>query len=140
MSDKFFSGIWKGEYVYGATYPDEMKDAAVDFELNITVTDGVIKGTVIEDIPLRHPATVDGFIEGNFISFVKRYAHAWAHDEIGDVIEYPDKPSHEIHYTGTYADDFFTGEWEIVVSQQVRYDGAILTSFLAGAWSMKWSG
>jgi hypothetical protein len=137
MSDPFFSGIWQGEYICGPSYPEGVRDVPVNFQFDLTVTDGVIKGTFTEDIAIKQPGTIEGFIEEDFISFIKKYPYAWSYDEHRNLIEYPDQPSHETHYTGNYSDDSFSGEWEIIISQEVQYDGSILTFFLSGTWSMK---
>lgn len=141
MSDKFFSGVWKGQYVYGPQYSQKVQETAVDFRITMTVTDGIVTGTVSENLPLSAPATIEGFIDGNMISFVKKYACAWSVDDYGNVLEFPDEPSHEIHYTGSYQEDAFSGDWEIFVSQVEVYTGMIEAPYSgSGYWTMEWIG
>ena len=49
----------------------------MNFQVDMTDIDSVIKGTVTEDIPIKEPATIKGFIEGEFISFGKKYPYAY---------------------------------------------------------------
>jgi len=139
MSDTFFSGHWQGEYTYGHGYPKNYIGKSVSFDISMTLTDGVLKGTCTDDkekVPVSKPAIMDGFIEGNFISFIKQYAHAWEIEADGTVIEHENQPSHEIHYTGTYDTDGFTGDWEIAMTY-VYPNGVLQEYLVGGTWSMK---
>lgn len=138
-NDKFFSGEWIGEYYYGESYGDDA-GIAITFELNIIVKDGVITGTFVDEETSHifdEPGSVEGFIDGDFTSFVKRYPCWWEMhpDDPEKVIVMRDKPSHEIKYEGRYIDGMFTGEWEIVVKTENRGERD-LEYFVEGIWNM----
>ncbi|BAV04975.1 hypothetical protein SAMN05421788_11370 [Filimonas lacunae] len=140
MSDSFFSGTWHGKYTYGEGYGPAYHGVSTAFEISLTLERGILKGYCIDDpkvYPMKQPATIEGFIEGNLISFIKKYACAWSIDYNGNVIEYPQKPSHEIHYTGYFEEGLFKGEWEIMSNKEVDRNGNILSNSLDGNWSMK---
>lgn len=139
MSD-LYSGKWAGQYTLGDGYPKEMIGTTTNFDIIMDVSDGVIKGTCRDDeneVPLDAPATIEGFVRGSFINFVKRYTHAWAQDENNNFLEAPNEPSHEVIYTGYYKDEIFEGEWEIVSHTEVFPDGSMREYLLHGTWSMK---
>ena len=61
----------------------------------------------------HRPATIQGFIEGSMISFIKQYPCYCTIDEAGNVTLFENQPASEIHYSGTLINDHFEGEWEI---------------------------
>lgn len=108
---------WNGHYVYGEGYPDNLYGQAVPFEIKWINDDGSLTGTCTDEITEKYydhrPATVQGFIEGNMISFIKQYPCYCTIDEAGNVTLYENQPAAEIHYSGTLVNDHFEGEWEI---------------------------
>lgn len=143
MSDAFFTGIWYGQYSYGAGYGEDYEGMSTTFEISLTMKDGILHGTCVDDpavVSLKKPATIEGFIEGAFISFVKKYANAWITDVSGRVVEFPNRASHEIHYTGHFVEDRFEGEWEIMNTSHINEEGNIVEDALRGTWSMRHAG
>jgi hypothetical protein len=135
-----YSGKWAGQYTLGEGYAPSMTGITTSFELIMEIIDGVLKGHCrdnIEDVPMSAPATIEGFIEDNFINFVKRYPHAWMRDENGDMVEDVDQPSHEVIYNGYFGEGLVQGDWEIVASTHVNPDGTLYEYLLRGTWYMK---
>lgn len=143
MSDAFFTGTWYGQYFYGASYGEDYEGMFTSFEITLTMKDGVLRGTCVDDpavFAFKKPATIEGFIDGAFISFVKKYANAWTTDASGRVVEFPNRPSHEIHYTGHFVEDHFEGEWEIINNTHIDAQGNMVDDTLRGTWSMRHAG
>jgi hypothetical protein len=118
MTDQDLSGKWAGEYIYGDVYTNPIKGTRVPFEIEITATQGVIKGNCVDDEFKNHfksPATIEGSITDNSINFIKRYPCLFTVDEYGDIKLYPKLPSHEIHYSGQFQDGRFTGNWQFSI-------------------------
>ena len=75
MNDTFFSGNWEGEYTYEENYFQDQRDICVAFSIAMEVKDGLVKGHCIDDekgAGAANPAIIEGFIEGNFISFLTK--------------------------------------------------------------------
>ncbi len=127
---------WQGQYTYGDTYTDEYKGRSVSFTISWDNTDGTIKGTCIDkDHPFGLTANIEGFIEENFISFIKTYPCYWEIDENNEPRIIRDKPSQVIHYSGFFTDDHFEGEWEIPFSYKTP-DGDMIELFYEGIWTL----
>jgi len=138
MSDAYFTGRWTGIYSYGEDYSDAHMDLPVRFVIEMTVQDGIVKGTCIDQDDYAgpdNPASIEGFIENNFISFIKRYSCFWQRDEDGNPILFPDIPSHEVHYSGYFNDGVFSGEWEISIPF-ISESGLSTEFYSSGTWSM----
>lgn len=139
MSDIFFSGNWEGEYTYEENYFQDRRDICVAFSIAMEVKDGLVKGHCIDDEMgggAANPAIIEGFIEGNFISFLKRYDHFWYVEENNKVTHVPSVPSHEVHYSGFFEEDLFVGKWEIT-QQYIDGDGFSHELAFFGTWTMK---
>lgn len=135
LRDRFFSGRWVGQFVYGDEYPEDIRGTVVPFVIEFIVKDGLVKGkcTDLENDVLQPEATIEGFIEHNSISFLKKYADLLAIDKVGDLTNQKDMP--DIHYFGEYIDGEFTGEWEI--EWIVKNEQGELEEYLdRGTWQM----
>lgn len=44
LRDKFFSGRWVGQFVYGDEYPEDIRGTVVPFVIEFIVKDGLVKG------------------------------------------------------------------------------------------------
>ena len=104
---------------------------------------GSIKGTTTDDESkdlFDSPATIEGFTNDGFISFIVKYPHSYFEDENGIMqVEYGvDYPG--CHYEGWLNEqgNKFTGEWTIRVSEQRK--GLIGKEFeifeVWGTWEM----
>lgn len=114
---------WVGNFVYGEPYPDDVKGVSVPFYVEWTNVDGVLTGTCTDDetkMYFDRPSTIQGFVEGEVISFIKRYPCYWTVDEAGEVIIYEREPSMDIHYSGTFVDGHYEGEWEMTIAYKTE--------------------
>lgn len=138
MTDQDLTGKWTGEYVYGDVYKTPIKGTKVAFELEMTVTGGIIKGNCFDD-EFRHHfkngATIEGVIKENTIIFVKRYPCMFNIDDDGKIILFPKLPSHEIHYSGNYNDGKFSGAWKVTLPY--AEEDADVVDARQGAWEMQ---
>ena len=138
MTDQDFSGKWAGEYVYGEEYGEPISGKRIPFEINMTCTDGHVKGNCVDDDSkhfLPEPATIEGFIKQNSISFIKKYPCLWQIDDQGKPRFFPKLPSQEIHYAGLYSDGKFEGGWEVVMTLS-KENGDAFEYTGTGSWHM----
>lgn len=138
MDDHQLSGKWVGAYSYGEEYEEPMKGKTVAFEMEITIVNGIIKGECSDGEAAAYfnqPATIEGSVNGQSISFIKSYPHYWQHEKDGPRF-LPKLPSQQISYAGILVNDRFEGEWEIVTTvldangEPVAYKGV-------GTWFME---
>ena len=137
MNDQHLSGKWIGTYTYGEEYDETVRGKSVDFELNISVVNGLIKGECTDGEASAHfdkPATIEGSVLHNSISFVKRYPYYWQHENGGQRF-LPKIPSQEISYSGRFENDQFEGEWEVITTL-VDAQGEMISYKGVGRWSM----
>lgn len=137
MNDQHLSGKWIGTYTYGDEYDETVRGKTVDFELNISVENGFVKGECRDGEATGHfekPATIEGTVLDNTISFVKRYPYYWQHEKGGQRF-LPKLPSQEISYSGRFENDRFEGEWEIITTL-VDAQGELISYKGFGNWSM----
>ena len=119
MTNQDFSGRWKGEYVYGETYNNSIRGTTIPFEISITVTEGHLKGECVDNETkdyFDNPAIIEGIIKGGTIHFIKRYPCFFTYDESRKLMLFPKLPSHEIHYSGSFSNGQFSGDWEFKVT------------------------
>lgn len=86
------------------------------------VDNGIITGTLVDQYVQKYftePATVEGVLTEQSLSFVKKYPYFMGIDEDHEVFTDKSMPSHEIHYTGRIKRKLFSnryfvkGKWEI---------------------------
>lgn len=139
MTDRYFSGKWIGEYIYGEGYPASIRGKRVAFEIDMMLTNGLLKGLCTDEEATPHfnkPATIEGSLLDNCISFIKRYPYYWQQEEHTGPRFLPKLPSQEVHYAGRYNEGCFEGEWEITTiltddrGEPFAYNGN-------GYWHMK---
>ena len=138
MTDQEFTGKWAGEYVYGEEYGEPISGRRIPFEIEMTCTNGHIKGTCVDDESkhfLPEPASIEGFIKDNSISFIKRYSSYWQHNADGKHQVFPKLPSKEIHYAGLYSNGKFEGNWDVKMTFS-QDNGDDYESNGAGTWYM----
>jgi hypothetical protein len=107
---------WQGQYFYGHPYSDKVRSQAVAFSLAWFLDDGALLGTCTDAATaglFACPVPIRGFIHDDFISFVKQYPCQCTVDAQGQHRLHPELRGDEIHYTGTYADGQWAGEWQI---------------------------
>ena len=141
MTDQFLSGTWLGTATYGDNYPESLKGKQAPFELTIKAADGSFSGTCEDEITKPHlltPASINGFVEDGFISFIKQYPYRFHLKEDGSVETDMERNHPEIHYSGMFNEETntFSGIWEIEVIIEEGIENN-LSYFLSGNWEIK---
>lgn len=129
---------WFGQYFYGESYGGIHQKKDVLFTIEWILTNGEIQGTCVDDeaiVQFDAPVTISGFLEDNAISFIKRYPYQWIIDENGNNILDKDGAPYEIHYSGTFIDDHFEGQWELPVKYKTE-NGFIQEFVHYGTWTL----
>jgi hypothetical protein len=135
------TGTWTGEFSYGPEYGADLTKEKVSFVLKLIDINKQFEGECTDEQGVgasSYPASIRGFVEGNFISFIKQYPVSHYLDEEGEThLDYR-HPHPEIHYTGYYNESTqaFAGKWEMIYEQQIS-DGGFLEYLLTGQWKMK---
>ncbi|XOV68314.1 MAG: hypothetical protein ACFHU9_03875 [Fluviicola sp.] len=133
--------VWKGSYTYFDDEENESKP--IGFEIHAELVSGSFHGKVSEEEFTKltgDKATVKGFVENDFISFVKTYPYAWWIEDEQYWIN-KELPGHDCNYRGFYseADQEWSGEWEVITEKgrignyQEEFEAIVLT----GSWKMK---
>lgn len=143
MDYQKISGKWAGEYILGKEYPENERDTAVSFIIEMDCLEGAITGTCNEEVTkkiFKKPAVIEGFFDNGVISFIKKYPCLWAADENGNDKLYPHVPSQRIHYFGTFeqtllSTDFY-GEWEMC-ENFIDGNGIVVPIVSTGTWTMR---
>lgn len=134
-----YSGIWKGSYEYGSGYAKNMEP--VPFVLYLKDDDGVLTGTVKEAAAdlCEIPTTIKGFVDLNFINFIKKYPFGFSKDPSGIMVPDRSKQHPDIIYNGeldTTQQDLVSGVWEMtVIVKKMLWRNATRSGF--GKWSMR---
>lgn len=134
------NGQWKGIIIYGPDY-GELENKELYFSANISQNLEIFSGVSVDTGGVgANPdkAVINGFIDGNEISFVLQYASTAWFDENNKVVIEKNKPGPEINYWGTFdpLTNMVEGHWEIVISsEQVGYGW--LDDIATGTWSMQ---
>lgn len=71
------SGNWQGFYEYGLGYELPFFGQRVSFKTTINDINGSFTGEIEEDnseFSVQHKSSIKGFVEDDFISFVKKYS------------------------------------------------------------------
>ncbi|MDN4165648.1 hypothetical protein QWY31_09050 [Cytophagales bacterium LB-30] len=133
------TGIWEGEYTVNIGSDETPTIEYHSFRLSLIEKDGEFTGTS-EDITLSNePATIAGFRDADFISFIKKYNRLILTENmeyfVDDSAQHPD-----IHYLGTYnqEESCYEGTWEMQESEeQVSLQNAYKISHFTGSWYMR---
>jgi len=138
MNDQQACGKWVGTYMYGEEYDESIRGKTVAFEMDLTVVKGIIKGECTDEeatVHFKQPASIEGSVISDTISFIKRYPHYWQNEKSGPRF-LPKLPSQEITYSGRFVDDRFEGEWEITYTL-IDAQGSPVSYKGIGTWFMK---
>src|SRR5438105_1941341 len=104
MNNIHLNGRWGGQYIYGPIYGPELEGVKEEFVLYILeLNENSFKGKVIDANRNGEfiEASLEGFLEDNFMSFVKRYSKFRAIDDDNNVIE-EEGDGYEVIYEGSY--------------------------------------
>jgi hypothetical protein len=141
MEDILYKGQWQGFFKYGPGYGAYLNGKEAEFRLFIEeYNNGGFSGRVIDWEGIGAEGAVsklNGFIKGNFISFIKEYSQLLLIDELGNMSTHNDNPGHTVAYEGNYdpLTKSFYGSWEI--STDIKPIGQYwLEQVNGGTWRM----
>lgn len=141
MNIQLSVGQWQGFFTYGASYGQLLEGQEVEFRLFIEqYNNGVFSGKIIDWDGVGaegEVAIVEGFLEGNLISFKKTYAHYLEIDEWGNSFVAEDIPGHTVFYEGSFNKELnqFDGKWEII-EQEYHTPVATYEMLASGTWRL----
>jgi hypothetical protein len=143
MKDKIkMSGQWLGHFMYGPDYGEKLHGEKVTFRLFLEdMGNEQFKGTCFEIGGIganNNVATINGFIQEEFISFTKTYPIYYGIDENGKSIENDSSSQPRISYEGYYnsISKNFVGNWEIWSHEELVSNGSIV-NIGTGNWEMR---
>ncbi len=134
------SGKWIGEFTYDIDQghgPNVFR-----FKMTLDVSKGIITGVCydLDDarIVQESEAEINGFVENNTVSFIKKYKSYFELDENQNPIMIPEKAPIEINYTGEFFEEqkCIKGDWEII-TQSHQYGYGSFEDVITGKWTMK---
>lgn len=132
----YIAGIWNGLFIYGS---EEDESESVRFRMELTIKNGIIAGQCIdseEDGGIPLPANINGFVENNTVSFIKKYPCLIYVDENGKYQKDESQSHPEIHYYGEYINGMLIGSWEMILGSVEQGDDIIVEQ-LFGKWEMR---
>ncbi len=126
------NGTWEGSFTYGENYAEAIVGQSVAFKMQINEQDNDLTGTCQDEDQHDNPAKIKGFVDEDFVSFVKTYRIYIGVDENGATFSDPGQPPHEIHYSGTLSEDtiegiFELGDTHIFARSEAVYEGGTFT-------------
>jgi hypothetical protein len=139
MIHQDITGSWKGKYVYGGGYGATITGRSVSFDMELTCVEGLLSGYCIDEHHkelVEKPATLEGYVEDDRIFFIKYYPQAIVVNEEGNVLNFPDEPSQDIHFMGHGRNGRYSGKWE-TSNLEKALDGTYYEVSGEGTWSMK---
>lgn len=132
---------WIGEYGYSF---EDKSENFFSFEIFADFTDGSFQGTVFEEEFSGFTGdlvSIKGYIEEDFISFVKTYPYYYASNENGEMVVDKQMKGHEVVYEGFFNTETgeWNGEWEILINEEEDKSmiGRYITKSIIGPWKMK---
>ena len=134
------TGTCVGYYYFGSDYGNELHGERVKFMLFLTQNNFKLEGTSVDyEGKTVHfvKANIKGFIQNDFISFIKQYPVTLIFDDDNNLITDESKPSPEIHYTGYFNQNtkIFSGKWEMVIHRESDHMGD-MEYLSTGKWEM----
>jgi hypothetical protein len=114
-----FNGQWEGHFAYGPEYGEDLVGERVQFKLfvdSFKVGQFTGRSVDLEGIGANYEiAQVNGYVDGDFISFTKQYPHLYGLDEAGNTIEDKSRQHPIVSYSGNYntSNKTFSGKWEL---------------------------
>ena len=135
------SGTWNGELTFGEENGPDLQNKKKNFRLVIEEDDGDIRGECTDTggtgvIP--EPASINGFLDEDMISFIKMYPAFYIIDPKGEIKLIAEKEPPEFNFSGYYnaETDAFEGDWHVVFEiRQLTFGFAEYA--LSGTWCMK---
>ncbi|MBN2610449.1 MAG: hypothetical protein JXB00_02735 [Bacteroidales bacterium] len=135
------AGTWLGELVYNDDHRPELQGKTMKFRLVLEENDGEFTGECVDTegtgvIP--EPASINGFIDDQVISFVKLYPHFYFVNDQVEIVKDEDKEPVEINYSGEYnaENEQFEGDWNAVYAVK-QFTFGYAENLVSGTWVMK---
>jgi hypothetical protein len=141
MNSLLFEGQWQGFFRYGAEYGTIVEGNEVEFRLFIeNYKDGEFSGRIIDWDGFGadgEVSLVNGFIDGEQISFTKKYEENYTLDEWGNCAVDQNQVGHTVIYQGHFekVKNCFIGEWEIVYDLE-HTPNLTIQEIYSGSWRM----
>lgn len=134
-------GRWKGVFIPGEEYGDDQGEETVFMLFIEEEKDNQFKGKSVDYDGYGenyHPASIQGYVQGKFISFTKQYPFLYDVNNKNEALFYKDEKHPEIHYEGEYDPGLkkFSGEWEMV-THIIEMGENDLEQLLRGSWEMR---
>lgn len=132
--------IWNGKFSHDEADYGILDD--VEFELHVNLDQGSFSGTATDpefSELCKLPIHVNGFVDGDHISFVKVYPFWYGLDE-NDVLYLDEtKKEHRVEYDGYYDPNVnqWTGHWEILIDETKVEFEVYEQVYLGGSWEME---
>jgi hypothetical protein len=128
-------GTWNGEYSINYGTEDEPDIQYFSFELRIKGDEDGFNGEFIDQTLRTQNSEVKGFVESDFISFVRT---ANSQQELHEFLAFePSELSYEFNFSGNYNEQekAFEGIWEAVVEEvNEGLQESVLEELRTGAW------
>lgn len=144
LTDAYLSGSWNGFFTYQVVKKEdqpEKPERKVNFIMSLNSSDGQISGTSTDDETrnvMTDPATLLGFVDEGFISFIKQYPYAYFRNEADELLFDETTEHPPVHYSGEYIaeEECFRGIWEIeYYVHDVMEESQLFVE--TGNWEMK---
>lgn len=131
-------GTWNGEYSINHGTEDEPDIHSFSFELRIKGDDDAFSGKFIDQTLRTGNSEVKGFVEGDFISFVRT---AKSEPELHEFLAFkPSGLSYEFNFSGNYnkEEKAIEGIWEAVIEEvNEALQESLLEELRTGAWYLR---
>ncbi|QDH78628.1 hypothetical protein FKX85_06105 [Echinicola soli] len=132
------TGTWEGEYSINEGTEAAPEIHYFTFRMELYDDNGQLGGKAYDLALSDEPSVISGFVEGNNISFIKKYQRLVFEDN-GVCFGDDSKEHPDIHYHGEYnlKDNCYQGTWEMLeeeerVGNQEAYD----EHYFSGNWLM----
>ena len=129
---------FKGFYEY------EQDDGiiSIPFVLNLLFDGTKFSGSSIDEETkdLFSNVKVEGFLEGDLISFIKTYPFEYFWDEQDQkMVANKNFPEHRVTYQGHYnkSTKKYEGEWEIMIDETLLGGGVFKEQYISGYWEIE---
>lgn len=137
MESKSSSTKWNGFYELDESYGPILKGKKGFFEIQLTEDGNALSGTCKDThgfgVHGERMSSIKGSVNGNQVSFVKKYDKAIPIDAFGSNVEGAHFNS-EVHYSGTFNSERnkMSGHWRISISDSPES----AEEFTTGNWEM----
>ena len=118
---EFSVGQWQGFYKFGREYGEMIEGKEAQFRMFVeTFQNGQFSGRTIDWEGYGaegHTAIIKGFVDGDLISFTKKYEHYLYFDEWGNTLVDEQQRGLTVVYEGRFDEGSkqYAGTWEISV-------------------------